>query len=63
MVFFSAFSFSAHSHLVLTSTFFVFGKPFSSYPMTTRPSQRPSFLRQTVPSPLLRFLPTIATPL
>ncbi len=28
MVFFSAFSFSAHSPLVLTSTFFVFGKPF-----------------------------------
>ena len=30
--------------------------------MTTRPSQRPSFLSRMVPSPLLRFLPMVSTP-
>ena len=63
MVLFSAFSFSMHSPLVLASTFFVFGRPFSSYPMTIRPSQRPSFLSRTVPSPFFRFLPMVSTPL
>lgn len=51
----SFFSLSRHSVRVLPRTFFVFGRPLSLYPMTTRPSQRPSARLRRVPEPCFRF--------